>query len=302
MADPFAWVSDHRTSIQRLIERHGAVLFRNFGVHSVSDFRRLIDPMIGEVMRHGEMVAGRQEVGQGVYTPTKYPSTQHIAPHNEHSASLTFPGKLAFWCKMPAESGGETPIADTRRIYSRIDPEVREKFERLGWMWVRNYHDLPGRRWQAVFQTESQSEVEAYCDRNQIEWEWRANGELRTRRIRPAVIEHPLTRERSWFNHITFFHITTLSDDIQAMLRATYGTAENFPNNTYYGDGSPIEEHTLRELRLVYASETVSFRWRQGDALLIDNILMAHARNPYSGPREILLILADPVARQDVKK
>jgi alpha-ketoglutarate-dependent taurine dioxygenase len=297
--DHFAWVADHRTPVEKKLLLHGAVLFRNFAIHSNEDFRSFIDPLVDEVMRHPEMVSGRQEVGNGVYTPTRYPPDRQIAPHNEHSASLTFPGKLAFWCQLPAAHDGETPIIDTRNVYKRIDPRVRDKFERLGWMWVRNYDHLAGRGWQAAFQTDSRSEVESYCDKNGILYEWKSDNELRTRRVRPAVIQHPVTGDFSWFNHITFFHISTLPSDIQALVRSTYREAD-FPNNTYYGDGSPIEDEIVTNLREAYRLETVSFRWQKGDVLLIDNILTAHARNSFSGQRQILLILANPVTRSDI--
>ncbi|MEV4920155.1 TauD/TfdA family dioxygenase, partial [Streptomyces tirandamycinicus] len=35
--------------------------------------------------------------------------------------------------------------------------------------------------------------------------------------------------------------------------------------------------------------------WQPGDLMLVDNIRTAHSREPYEGPREILVGLADPV-------
>ena len=297
--DQFGWVSEHRVQIEDALLLHGAVLFRNFAISAIEDFRRLTSLVVDDSMRHPEMISGRKEVGEGVYTPTAYPAHQQIAPHNEHSASLTFPGRLAFWCQVPPELGGETPLMDTRKVFKRIDSEVRDRFERLGWMWVRNYHDLAGRRWQDVFQTEDRGEVQRYCEEQKIHYEWRSDSQLRTWRVRPPVIQHPVTMEMSWFNHVTFFHVTTLPSDIQALVRSTYSEAD-FPNNTYYGDGSPIDAHTIASLREAYRLETVSFRWRKGDVLLIDNILTAHSRNSFSGPRQILAILANAVTRHDV--
>jgi len=297
--DGFGWVLENRSFVEQRLLTHGAILFRGFDIRTTEDFRRLINPLIDEAVRHPEMIAGREEVGEGVYTPTKYPADQQIAAHNEHSASLTFPGRLAFWCQLPAERGGETPIIDTRKVYKRIDPLVRDKFDRLGWLCVLNYHDLPGRRWQSVFRTEDPREVESYCRENKIHCEWKSEKHLRTWRVRPAVMEHPVTRDRSWFNHVTFFHISTLPPMIQKSIRSTYSEID-FPNNTYYGDGSTIDEDTIRNLQEAYRSETVTFPWQQGDVMLIDNILTAHARNSFSGPRQILLVLANSVTRNDV--
>src|SRR5262249_44520306 len=264
--DPFSWVTENRSLIEHKLLTHGAILFRGFDIRTTEDFRRLINPLIDEAMRHPEMIAGREEVGEGVYTPTKYPAEQQIAPHNEHSASVTSPGRLAFWCQLPAEQGGETPIIDTRKVYKRIDPFVRDKFDRLGWLFLRNYHDLPGRRWQSVFRTEDRREVESYCRENKIHYEWKSENYLRTWRIRPAVMQHPVTRDVSWFNHVTFFHISTLPPLIQKSIRSTYSEMD-FPNNTYYGDGSQIDEDTIRNLQEAYRSETVSFQWQQGDVM-----------------------------------
>jgi alpha-ketoglutarate-dependent taurine dioxygenase len=35
----------------------------------------------------------------------------------------------------------------------------------------------------------------------------------------------------------------------------------------------------------------ISFRWERGDVLLLDNYLVAHGRNPYEGPRKILVAM-----------
>jgi hypothetical protein len=190
-------------------------------------------------------------------------------------------------------------VFDTRRVYERIKPEIRSQFEQMGWMWVRNYHDQPRRRWQDVFQTDDRIRVQTYCEENRIECEWRPDNALRTRRVRPATLRHPSTREVVWFNHIVFFHVSTLSPELQSLVRSTYRD-EDLPNNTYYGDGSPIDDATMTCLRDAYRLEMKSFPWQTGDILLIDNILTAHARNSFSGRREILLILADPVTRNDV--
>ena len=60
--------------------------------------------------------------------------------------------KLYFCCLQAAEQGGETPIADVRRVYEHIDPAVRERFVERGMMLVRNFNQGFGLPWNAWLQ------------------------------------------------------------------------------------------------------------------------------------------------------
>jgi alpha-ketoglutarate-dependent taurine dioxygenase len=194
---------------------------------------------------------------------------------------------------LAASEGGETPIADIRRIYARVSPSVRERFAERGWMYVRNFGAGFGLPWQSVFQTTDKTIVEEHCRKNGIEFEWKENDGLRTRAIRPAIHRHPRTGETVWFNHATFFHVTTLEPAVREMLRVEFSEID-LPTNSFYGDGSPIEDAVLEELREIYRSEEVVFPWQKDDVLMLDNMLMAHGRRPYAGERKILVGMAEP--------
>ena len=166
-------------------------------------------------------------------------------------------------------------------------------------MYVRNFHPGFGLSWQTVFQTDDRARVEEYCREAGIEHEWRSGDRLRTRQVRPAIACHPRTGETVWFNHATFFHVSTLPEVVREPLWRDFGE-EDLPNNTYYGDGSPIEPETAEHMRQAYLGEMVELPWRQGDLLLIDNMLTAHARNPFTGARKVVVAMADPHTRDDV--
>jgi Taurine catabolism dioxygenase TauD, TfdA family len=163
----------------------------------------------------------------------------------------------------------------------------------LRYMYVRNFGDGFGLSWPEVFGTTSRAEVEAYCRANGIEAEWKGGGRLRTRQVRRAAARHPQTGEWVWFNHATFFHVSTLDEDIRLRLLDEFGEAE-LPNNTTYGDGSPIEPEVLEELRAAYLRHQVAFPWRAGDVLMLDNMLVAHGREPFEGARRVVAGMADP--------
>ena len=42
-----------------------------------------------------------------------------------------------------------------------------------------------------------------------------------------------------------------------------------------------------------YAQVTGRFAWEQGDVLLLDNMLTAHGRRPYSGARQVVVAMSD---------
>ncbi|MCS3519238.1 amino acid adenylation domain-containing protein [Bradyrhizobium elkanii] len=287
------WVSAHRDKVEHHLRQCGGILFRDFQVESIGDFQRFARVIASELIQYGERSSPRTELAEGIYTSTDHPADQPILLHNEQSYTLNWPMRIMFFCELPPLKHGRTPIADSRRILARLPPATVEKFERLGVRYTRNY--LPGISlpWTEAFQTTDRSAVEAYCRAASLEFEWLDDGRLRTRQTRPAVRIHPVTGERTWFNHALFFHVTGLPDEISRSLRAAVAD-EDLPYNTYFGDGSPIEDAVLGELRMAYEAETTSFEWRQGDVLLLDNMLVAHGREPFEGPRKIRTAMTDP--------
>jgi len=288
-----AWAKSHRGLIDQKLKEHGGILFRDFGLQTVDDFETTVKAVSGDLLEYRERSSPRHAVAGKIYTSTDYPADQPIFLHNENSYQHTWPMRIFFFCHVEPGAGGETPIADVREIYRQVPSEVRQKFREKKWAYVRNFGEGFGLPWQTVFQTDDRQAVEEYCGQNGIQCEWREDGRLRTRAVRPAAVEHPETGERVWFNHATFFHVSTLTETIREQLLAEFDQAE-LPANTYYGDGTPIESDVLEELRSIYRSATVKFPWQKGDLLLLDNMLVAHGRAPFEGDREILVAMSSP--------
>lgn len=285
--------SQHDWVEQQLIA-HGGVLFRGFAVPSLAHFERLAAAVSPSLVDYSYGATPRTRLDGKVYTSTEYPAAYAIPMHNEMAYAREWPRKLWFHCVQPAAEGGETPLASSRRTYALIPPEVRERFERKKVMYVRNFSggadlDLS---WTTAFQTTDRSVVEAYCRRVEMQFEWRTGGRLRTRQICQASARHPVTGERVWFNQAHLFHVSSLERGARHALLAT--TAEqDLSRNAYYGDGTPIEPEALDAIRAAFAEATVMFPWQRGDVLLIDNMLVAHGRQPFSGPRKIVVAMSD---------
>jgi alpha-ketoglutarate-dependent taurine dioxygenase len=289
-----AWAKDSREFIDRSLLDHGGILLRGFGIKTSEELEEFIRAVSGESLEYRERSSPRSQVGGNIYTSTDYPADQSIFLHNENSYQSVWPLRIFFFCAQAAKEGGETPIADCRRVLERIRPEVRRRFAEKGWMYVRNFGDGFGLDWKIVFQTSDKAVVEEHCRKNRILLEWKSGDRLKTRAIRPALRKHPRTEEMVWFNHATFFHVSTLEPKIRDGLLSNF-KEEDLPANTYYGDGLPIEPYVLDELRDAYHQETVQFPWNEGDILLLDNMLTAHGRSPYVGPRKILVGMSEPI-------
>lgn len=290
------WVSANAAFVRERLARHGAILFRGFGKSSPADFERFIKAAAGDPLEYVERSSPRHQVSGKVYTSTDYPADQVIHLHNENSYQRTWPLKIFFMCVTPAGQGGETPIADVRRVLERISPSVRERFREKGVLYVRNFSDGLGLSWETVFQTSDRTAVTDYCVKNGIEATWRPGNILRTRQVGEAILAHPKTGEEVWFNHAAFFHVSSLDPLVREVLTEAFGEDE-LPNNTFYGDGARIEPDVIEHIRNAYREETVSFAWERDDILMLDNMMVAHGRAAYRGDRKILVGMAEPFSR-----
>ena len=297
--DLVQWAAHNREFIESRLSRHGAILFRDFDVKAVAEFEQFISAVSGDLLDYTYRSTPRSQVSGKIYTSTEYPADQSIPLHNEMAYSRNWPMKIWFFSIQAAEKGGETPLADSRKVFGRIDPKIRERFIQKKVMYVRSYGDGLDLPWQNVFQTTNKAEVEAYCRTTGIEFEWRGGDYLITRQVCQAVATHPRTGEIVWFNQAHLFHVSSLKPEIRESLFSAL-KEEDLPRNAYYGDGSPIEATVLDEVRAAYRQETIAFPWQAWDILMLDNMLAAHGRAPFVGARKVVVGMAEPFCSQEM--
>ncbi|BDI19717.1 syrP protein [Nostoc cf. commune SO-36] len=296
--DIIDWAKNNREFLSSKLKHHGAILFRDCNINSVATFEKLAQAICPELFgEYGDLP--REEIGSKVYGSTPYPEDQAILFHNESSHMHCWPLKIWFFCLQPAQQGGETPIVDCRKLYQLLNSQIRETLEKKQLMYVRNYIEGLDVSWQDFFHTSDKTVVENYCHKAGIEFEWLPNNNLRTRKIRPAIVNHPYTGEKVFFNQIQLHHISCLEATVRESLLSIFGET-NVPRNVYYGDGSAIEDAVMAEINQVYQQATISFPWQQGDVLMLDNMLTAHGRFPYIGPRKIVVAMGEMMNSVDV--
>jgi alpha-ketoglutarate-dependent taurine dioxygenase len=285
------WLRANHDFVEEKIALHGGILFRGFGLETPQDFERAAAAICAELFaEYGDLP--REDVAGKVYTSTPYPHDKSILYHNESSHLGTWPGKISFFCIVAPTQGGATPIVDCRKVYQGLCPEVRQKFAELGLLYVRNFCEGLDVTWQRFFGTEDRAAVERSCNAQGVLCEWTDSGGLRVKQLCRAVLRHPRTGEMTFFNQVQLHHIHCLDPELRQSLLTMFDP-EDLPRHVYYGDGSPIEEWVMDHIGETYEKCAVRFQWKHGDMITLDNMLTAHGRDPYSGPRKIVVALGD---------
>ena len=256
-------------------------------------FDRVVRALSGEPLTYTERSSPRHAIKGRVYTSTDYPPDEEIFLHNENSYQARWPLTLFFYCITAPQTLGATPLADIRRVYRGDRPGgtrgVRPPPLDAGAQLPRRLrhalaarvrHRRPGRG-------------EAYAAANRIDAGVGGPDGLRTRAVRDVVHHRPGSDTPRWFNHATFFHVSTLAKDLQEGLLAMFG-ADGLPTNTYYGDGGEIPADVMDHLRAAYRAASVRFDYQRDDVLVVDNMTAAHGREPFTGPRKIAVAMAEP--------
>lgn len=292
--DPAQWAVGHANTLRSVVAEHGSVLVRGLGLDDPVAIGSIFRGLASTLMTEREAFSPRRYYEDGVYSTSRWPSNQPMCMHHELSYALEVPTTMLFACLSAPTDGGATAVADASQVLDALPADMVARFEQEGWLLCRSYNDVIGASFAEAFGTEDRTAVESYCRANAIEFDWQPDGGLRTRQRRPAVVRHPRTGRRCWFNQIAFLNEWTIDPEVREYLVDVYGP-DGLPFNTRFGDGEPIGEDVIQLLNDVYEANTAREPWCAGDLMMVDNIQTAHSREPYEGPREVLVAMADGV-------
>ena len=263
----------------------------------------IAEPVGGELFEdYGDLPRGN--VNDRIYNATPYPSDKAIGFHNEGVHTGKWPRRIIFYCRIPAERDGQTPIVDCRQIVAEMDPDLRELLATKGIRYVRNftfeqdYRDGLDVSWKEFFRTSDKAEVEAICRANGNDFAWFANDRLRISRTSPAIVSHPVTGDLCFISQLETHHLACLDPELRQAVQSIFREDE-LPRHAYFGDGTPIPDGMVEHLTGLCWGNAFEFTWRAGDVLMVDNMLMAHARRPFSGKRHIMVSMSDMVTAEE---
>ncbi len=308
------WAIDNREWIEERLKQYGVILFRGYGFHEPEFFEAFVSKISPQALDYARGASPRKKVRGKVYTSTETPRWMPIPLHCDMSSyGRTAPAKIFFNCLIPARVGGHTPIADMKRYYDELDPDIRRRFEEGGLRMIQN---VPERRtlrnvapktWPEMFETDDRATVEEFCRKQGIEFTWKPDGSIRLVNYTPAAVDHPQTGDRVWYNSAHNFYPTwawevkRLGNRILAGLidRHERKQRENRPpedraNYCTFADGTEIPPSDIEAIRQMYWDQARLFDWEAGDLVVMDNIRIAHGRMPFRGARRVLVMMTEP--------
>lgn len=289
--DPIEVLSAERSAIHKLLLQHGALLLRGFDI-AARNFPLVVDAVVGQRLDYVYRSTPRRSLGDKVFSATEYPKGRIIPLHSEEAYQRSWPLKLAFFCEVPAERGGETPLADLCAVTKRLSPDLLARFGTRGVRYIRNYTAGIDLSWKDVFQVSTEGEAEAFCRSHDIQFEWKFDGTLRTEQTCQGVAVHPTLGEEVFFNQAHLFHVSSLGEEMERHMRDLFGE-NDLPRHATFGDGTPIGSSDLDAIRAALDQERIEFTWQTQDLLLVDNMQVLHGRNAFSGRRSVLVAMTD---------
>ncbi len=300
------WAKTHRGELRSSLRERGALLFRGFDVDTPERFAAFLTAADLPLMDYPRGTSPRTPVGPRIYTSTETRPDVAIPLHTEMSYTSLSPEAVAFCCVRPAESGGATPLADMRRVRDRLPRELVDEFARRGLLYAQIVPPeatpaLP-KSWPEMFATIDRAEVERLAGAQGIACRWLEDGSLRIENRCPALRPHPGTGEPVWFNQAHVFHLRLFdyladegvgdaADHAERYRTAHADALDREPYQCRYGDGGEIPDEVMARVRDAIEAETVTFPWRAGDLLLLDNFRVGHGRETFTGERRLLAAL-----------
>lgn len=298
-----AWVLQNRRALDELLLKHGAFVLRGFAVHDTRAFQDIIASYQSEGLDYVGGVSPRNSIDAKVFESTHAPPQQVIPIHQEMSYLPKYPNRIAFFCKLPPVTGGETLLADMRAYTKGLPHDFYSTLRTKGVRYQRNLRspddstghpqlDVIHRTWSDTFQTHDKAEAEKRAAAMGMNYEWLEDGSLSISNVMTGIVMHPITGEEVSFHQIPgqWMGRETIGERYELYQRF-YGNTRQMPYNPTYGDGSLVDGAHLLAMNALAEQLEIRFSWSRGDVLVLDNYLVGHGRNAFSGRRDIQVAL-----------
>lgn len=263
-----------RATVLDALKTRGAVIFRGY-FEGMEAFIEFSDRFTAAYVPYvGGANNGRATVGgsASVYTVTEPSMKMPIPLHGEMYYTRTRPELLWFYCVAPAVANGETTLCDGRAILSHLSPDTRRDFKERDILYRRNFSKSV---WEAVYQTDKVSDVEAFCRANNLELALRDDGGISTTYRSSATVRS--AEADAFVNSILTF----------AAQEYIGGSEES---QVRWSDGEEIDRAKLLEVKAVSDGLTTAHPWQRGDLIMVDNTRVMHGRRAFQDDQRNIVV------------
>ncbi len=301
---------DFKHRIFEIVDREGALLFRSAGIDGpvrYAEFLATID------FRHHSYVGGtapRTDLGRGVYTATDLPADTTVMIHQEMAYLDAIPDYISFYCHEPPPEGQKTHlIGDMRRLSAELPDRLRTKYRGKH---ARLRRTLPpegsesviarrDKSWQEVLGTGDRQEAAAIAAREGWDLTWTAGDYLvfvqePARFFRPHPVYGELWCTQALHYQAAARRLVAERDGRTAdarRLAAAMAAAPDTVDAMVMEDGSRIPPEDIAAWFELCLAAEVAYALGRGEVIILDNMLMAHGRSTFTGPRTVYTALGD---------
>jgi len=285
-------------------EETGLVLLKNTGLVDLKDMRRWADVIIENGMTEYKGGANsRQAIDNDVNVfDTGAPKEAHLHYHTEMAYVSKSTKMLAFLCG--AAKGGKGPMYVSDKVGATEDllktefgkKLVDKKVTYTRCLTNRDAYDADAsdgagndsgiyNHWQRSFGVDCPREVERLAEERGLEYEWGANGYLKTQFTVSAFEYCPHTDSNLLYSSVAddslWFDTWPGVDKLPTFDRFNEATPAERPLKMTYGDGEEFTRQDLMEYVSVFDRHGMPIHWELGDVALICNYRFAHGRPSY---------------------
>ena len=293
--------------VHRKLDAERAALLRNTGMTRLSEMATWAELIGLQQMDYTGGTGHREPLGSGVLSVGIEPHYTNIEPHCEMSFWSYYPRYILFGCIEIPASGGETVIADNRRVTEDIRvTETGQRIFEKGIRYIRNFSDtdkpdsIPSTKsWQEAFEFSDWGELEDFCKNKDWQLLRREDGSAQV-----SYSEVGFEYDPSTGTNLLFTSMARLGRAFDNWPPYNSLPNDQRPYHVTYADGSEFSSADLDTLERIFARHSIAIPWQPGDIAVLDNISWPHARPPYrlrrGEQRRIGVLVSEPVQRQRV--
>lgn len=256
-----------RSATIDLYRRHGALLFRGFGI-DVAQFRAFAQQFCSTSVVNES--PGRQPVDPDAHIYTVDGGTRAFPLHPELSREPWKPDVAFFGCLSAPGEGGKTTICDGVALAEALPPTLREALARRRLLYVQSTWPSLLNHWLG---TAAPSDAQLASPPPGCPYEFRRFPQGIARIFSSPALHKPMFVDAPAFGNFLLF-------------ARALGRAES----VVLDDGRPMPEPWVQTIGATAERLTVPIDWQAGDVLMLDNTRFMHGRTEITDPAERLIL------------